>query len=170
MPALADFDVPLLAAVNGLAVGFGTTLLPWCDIVLVGARARFRVPFVSLGVTTEAGSSVTLATVMGPQAAARFVLTGDWLSRRGRLRRRARRQLVPDDELVAEALALAAPHRRPAAERPAGDDPPARAGRTDAWLAAIERENAVFAELAGGPENLAAIEPFFTRSQRSPAD
>src|SRR5215213_7359380 len=80
MSALQDLGVPLVAAVNGMAVGFGTTVLPWCDVVVIADDARFRVPFVPLGVTTEAGSSVTLAALMGPQAAARFVLTGDWLS------------------------------------------------------------------------------------------
>ena len=80
MRALQDVPVPLVAAVNGLAVGFGVTVLPWCDFVLVSDAARFRVPFVSLGVTTEAASSVTLPEIMGPQAAAHFVLTGDWLS------------------------------------------------------------------------------------------
>ena len=82
-------------------------------------EARFRVPFVSLGVTTEAGSSATLPAVMGPQAAARFVLTGEWLVGRraplatglvvaGRARRRA---------ASTTAQALAAPARRPAARR-----------------------------------------------------
>src|SRR5262245_58636935 len=64
MAARASLDVPLVAAVNGMAVGFGTTLLPWCDIVLASEVARFRVPFVGLGVTCEAGSSVTLGDVM----------------------------------------------------------------------------------------------------------
>src|SRR5690606_19038774 len=73
MAAVADLEVPLLAAVNGLAVGFGVTLLPWCELALASTAARFRVPFVSLGVTTEAGSSVTLQSVMGAQAAAHFV-------------------------------------------------------------------------------------------------
>ena len=65
MAALVATEVPMIAAVNGLAVGFGTTLLPWCDIAIAAGSARFRVPFVSLGVTTEAGSSATLPAIMG---------------------------------------------------------------------------------------------------------
>ena len=164
MAALAESDVPRIAAVNGLAVGFGTTLLPWCDVVLASDDARFRVPFVGLGVTTEAGSSVTLPSVMGAQAAARFVLTGDWLSVGEAADAGLVSQLVDADQLVPQAMALAA--------RLAAQPPDAlrtttrllRAGRTDAWLAAIDRENAEFARLAGGPENLAAIEAFFSRS------
>lgn len=99
MAALADLDVALIAAVNGLAVGFGTTMLPWCDVALAGESARFRVPFVS----------------------------------------------QPPDALRTTTRLL-------------------HAGRTDAWRAAIERENAEFARLAGGPENLAAIDKFFTKT------
>ena len=164
MAALADLDVPLVAAVNGLAVGFGTTMLPWCDVALAAESARFRVPFVSLGVTTEAASSVTLAAVMGAQEAARFVLTGDWLSAEDAAACGLVSAVVPDADLVAEALGLA---RRIAAQPPDALRTTTRllhAGRTDAWRAAIERENAEFARLAGGPENLAAIERFFTKT------
>ena len=163
MTALTGVEVPLVAAVNGMAVGFGTTVLPWCDVVLVSPEARFKVPFVSLGVTTEAGSSATLPDVMGRQAAARFVLTGDWLDADGALASGLAGQLVGADDLVEEALALA---------RRLADQPPdalrtttklLRAGRTEAWQTAIEAEYVEFARLAGGPENLAAIEAFFNR-------
>ena len=164
LSALVDLDVPLLAAVNGMAVGFGTTLLPWCDVAVAGSSARFRVPFVSLGVTTEAGSSVTLPAVMGRQAAARFVLTGEWLSADDACAAGLVAQVVPDEELLPTVQALAA---QIAAQPPTALRATTRllhAGRTAEWSAAVERENAVFAELAGGPENLAAIERFFTKS------
>jgi enoyl-CoA hydratase/carnithine racemase len=164
MAALADLDVPLVAAVNGLAVGFGTTMLPWCDVALAAESARFRVPFVSLGVTTEAASSVTLAALMGAQEAARFVLTGDWLSAEDAAACGLVSAVVPDADLLAEAVGLA---RKIAAQPPDALRTTTRllhAGRTDAWRAAIERENAEFARLAGGPENLAAIERFFAKT------
>jgi enoyl-CoA hydratase/carnithine racemase len=164
MTALTAVEVPMVAAVNGMAVGFGATVLPWCDLVLVSPEARFKVPFVSLGVTTEAGSSASLPDVMGRQAAARFVLTGDWLDAEGAVACGLAGQLVADaDALVDEALALA---------RRLADQPPEslrtttkllRAGRNEAWHAAIEAEYVEFARLAGGPENLAAIEAFFSR-------
>lgn len=161
MRALAEVEVPLVAAVNGLAVGFGVTVLPWCEVVVVSDTARFKVPFVSLGVTTEAAGSVTLPLLMGPQAAARFVLTGDWLSAHEAVQAGLAWKSVPADDLLAEAVGLA--------ERIAAQPPNAlrattkllRAGRRAEWAAAIERENAEFAHLAGGPENLAAIDAFF---------
>jgi enoyl-CoA hydratase/carnithine racemase len=79
MTAIIENELPMVAAVNGLAVGFGTTVLPWCDLVVISTEARFRAPFVGLGVTTEAAGSVSLPSTMGAQAAAHFVLTGDWL-------------------------------------------------------------------------------------------
>lgn len=163
MAALSGLDVPLVAAVNGLAVGFGATLLPWCDVAIAGRSARFKVPFVSLGVTTEAASSVTLPAVMGPQAAARFVLTGDWLSADDACAAGLVSEVVDDDRLLAAAHELAA---RIAAQPPNALRATTRllhAGRDAAWAAAIERENAAFSELAGGPENLAAIEAFFSK-------
>jgi enoyl-CoA hydratase/carnithine racemase len=72
--------------------------------------------------------------------------------------------VVPDADLVAHALRLA---RRIAAQPPDALRTTTRllhAGRTDAWRAAIERENAEFSRLAGGPENLAAIERFFAKT------
>ncbi|MGA1541680.1 MAG: enoyl-CoA hydratase/isomerase family protein, partial [Ilumatobacteraceae bacterium] len=50
LDALQHFPKPLLAAVEGVAVGIGMTLLPYCDIVIVGSTARMRVPFSELGV------------------------------------------------------------------------------------------------------------------------
>lgn len=163
MTALMGVDVPLVAAVGGMGVGFGATVLPWCDIVLVSPEARFKVPFVSLGVTTEAGSSATLPDVMGRQAAARFVLTGEWMGAEEAVACGLAARLVPADALLDEALRLA---------RTLADQPPdalrtttklLRAGRDEAWHEAVEREYVEFARLAGGPENLAAIETFFNR-------
>jgi enoyl-CoA hydratase/carnithine racemase len=77
-----DLSVPLLAAVNGVAVGLGFTLLAHCNLVLVDAEARLRVPFAELGVPPEAASSVLFPARMGWQQAARILLTSDWVSAR----------------------------------------------------------------------------------------
>lgn len=77
---LETFPKPIVAAVNGLAVGIGATLLGHCDIVIASTDARFRLPFASIGLVPEAGSTVTLPATMGPQAAAYALLTGRWLS------------------------------------------------------------------------------------------
>ena len=60
---LTNFDQPLLAAVNGVGVGIGLTMLLHCDIVYMAQSARLRAPFVSLGLVPEAGSSFLLQAV-----------------------------------------------------------------------------------------------------------
>jgi enoyl-CoA hydratase/carnithine racemase len=80
LDCLARFKKPLVAAVNGLAVGFGATLLLHCDLVVVDERAEIRMPFVSLGTCAEAGSSWLLPLRVGPQQAAWMMLSGSSLS------------------------------------------------------------------------------------------
>jgi enoyl-CoA hydratase/carnithine racemase len=77
--AFVQCDKPIIAAVNGLAVGLGVTLLGHCDIVLASTAARFQLPFVQLGITPEAGSTATLQMSVGPQEAAHLVFTGEWI-------------------------------------------------------------------------------------------
>ena len=95
MRALAEVPVPLVAAVNGMGVGFGLTVLPWCEIVLVSPEARLKAPFVGLGVVTEAAASVSLPEIMGPQAAAKHLLTGEWIDAEAAVRHGLAFELVP---------------------------------------------------------------------------
>lgn len=76
---LAGYPKPLIAAVRGVAVGAGVTMLPYFDFVVAASDARFQTPFVTLGVPTEGGSSHMLALTVGPRLAARMLLTGEWI-------------------------------------------------------------------------------------------
>jgi enoyl-CoA hydratase/carnithine racemase len=75
--ALANNEVPLVAAVHGNVVGIGTTLLFHCDLVLAEQGSRFIMPFVDLGLVPEAASSLIMPRLSGRRAAARHILLGE---------------------------------------------------------------------------------------------
>jgi enoyl-CoA hydratase/carnithine racemase len=142
--ALVAFDKPLVAAVNGLAIGIGFTMLPHCDLVLVSEEARFRTPFAELGVAPEAASSYLLPLVMGPQRGAHALFTGDWLSAAEVVDAGVALSMHPPGELMAEALALATRIAAFPLESLRAIKSTVAAGRRDAVVAARAREEAIF--------------------------
>jgi enoyl-CoA hydratase/carnithine racemase len=74
--ALIDFDKPIVAAVQGAAIGGGTTMLTHCDFVFAGESAKFQIPFVNLALVPEFGSSYTVPAWSGYLRAAELILLG----------------------------------------------------------------------------------------------
>jgi len=77
LPAISCFQKPLIAAVNGAAVGVGTTMLLHCDLVLAARSARFVMPFTSLGLVPEAASTLLAPRLVGHQRASALLLLGE---------------------------------------------------------------------------------------------
>jgi len=78
--AISEARKPIVAAVNGAAVGVGVTMLLHCELVYAGAGAVFQMPFVNLGLCPEAGSTLLLPGIMGHQRAAELLLLGEEFS------------------------------------------------------------------------------------------
>ncbi len=77
LAALLNFPKPLIAAVKGNAIGVGTTMLLHCDVVVAAPNTNFSMPFVSLGLVPEAGSTFLFPALVGYQRAAKIFLTGE---------------------------------------------------------------------------------------------
>ncbi len=154
LEAISSVHVPVIAAVNGLAIGVGLTLLLHCDLVFVEPAADLSAPFVGLGLVPEAASSLLLPRVVGERRAAEIFLTGRHLS---------------GPEAVDWGMANAAaspvlPVALEAAERVAGQ-PHAAARASKALLRSREltvqgrmaEEMAAFADALKGPEFAAVM-------------
>ncbi|HEU5447389.1 MAG TPA: enoyl-CoA hydratase-related protein [Acidimicrobiia bacterium] len=145
--ALASFDKPLIAAVNGAAVGVGTTLLLHCDLVLVSDAARFKLPFVGLGLVPEAASSVLLPATIGPQDAAYYLLTGDWMDAETAVARGLAWKRYAPERLLEEALGLAGGIAKAPLGSLRNTKQLLQAGRADAIQAALDREISYLGEI-----------------------
>jgi enoyl-CoA hydratase/carnithine racemase len=105
---VASFEKPLVAAVDGLAIGVGTTLLFHCDLVYATREARFQMPFVDLGLVPEAGASLLAPQRFGRAKAAEFLLLGEPFGAEEALRLGLVNAVLPQAELLGHALAKAA--------------------------------------------------------------
>ncbi|WP_337868670.1 enoyl-CoA hydratase [Meiothermus sp.] len=107
LDALSHLEKPLVAAVDGLAVGVGTTLLLHCDLVYATPEARFQLPFVNLGLVPEAASSLLLPQIAGYQRAAEMLLLGEVFSAEQALTAGLVNAIVPSHQLLEHALGIA---------------------------------------------------------------
>ncbi len=105
--ALANIRKPLVAAVNGLAVGVGTTMLLHCDLVYASSQATFSLPFVNLALVPEAASSLLLPKMLGHQRAAELLLLGDNFTPEKALAYGIVNEIVAPEDLEAAAMAAA---------------------------------------------------------------
>lgn len=157
---LVDQKKPLLAGVDGPAIGIGTTLLLHADYVVASRRARLQLPFATLGLSPEGGSSVLLPLLVGAQRASEWLLFGEPIGAEAAREAGLVNAVVEPEALEAFVLERA----RTLAERP-----PASIAASKRLLreplraqvkAAIEREWHEFVARLQSPEALAALQAF----------
>ena len=160
------FPKPLIAAVHGIAIGWGATLLAHCDLVIMSASSRIRVPFTALGLAPEGGSSITFPRLM-KQEANWLLYTSSWYSANDCKRVGLAFSVVADMDLVSEARRIAETIAKQPIVSLMATKKLIVAGKTDSILAAHKREQAAFANgLLGGAANVEALKAL--REKREP--
>lgn len=104
LDTIIDFPKPIIAAVNGVGVGIGATILGLCDIVILAQSAKLIAPFSSLGLGPEACSSYTFPRSMGWQAASWFLYSSQWMDAAECKAAGLAMDVVPDDQLMAQVM------------------------------------------------------------------
>jgi len=105
--AISTASKPMVAAVSGVAVGVGTTMLLHCDLVYAGESAKLSLPFVNLALVPEAASSLLLPAMVGHHRAAELLLLGEAFTPATAKDYGIVNAIYPDDKLLAEATAVA---------------------------------------------------------------
>jgi len=114
--ALINFDKPIVAAVQGAAIGGGTTMLTHCDFVYAGESAKFQMPFINLALVPEFGTSYSIPARIGYLRAAELIQLGHPFDARRAAELGLVTRVVPDQELLATATETA----QKLAAKPAG--------------------------------------------------
>jgi enoyl-CoA hydratase/carnithine racemase len=155
---------PIIAAVDGIAIGIGTTMLLHCDYVLASSMATFSTPFIHLGLVPEGASSLLMPRIMGHQRAFATLVMGRSVSAEeahsagfvnvvvapGHTEAEARKVASEICALPAEAVAISRKLLRPSPED---------------LMSRIDQESELFAERMRSKEAVAAFKAFFARKK-----
>jgi len=165
--AISGTETPIVAAVTGICVGVGATLLLHCDLVYAGEGATFALPFVNLGLCPEAGSSLLLPLAAGHARAAELLMLGEPFPASLALQCGLLTRVLPDAQVVAHAEEAA---RKLAAKPPAAlrlTKMLMRRGANTQVRDAIATESRAFQERLRSPE---AKEAFAAFLEKRPPD
>ncbi|MCP5165723.1 MAG: enoyl-CoA hydratase/isomerase family protein, partial [Pseudomonadales bacterium] len=161
--AVVEFDKPMVAAAQGVAVGGGATVLFHADMVYVGESLRLRLPFASLGLVPEWGSSYMLQANIGAQRAAELFYTVEWVDADKALNYGIAVDVLADSDLFEHALAKAQEIARWPVNSLREIKRSLRLHHLPAIDTAIRYEQEAMLRQAGSPENIEAITAFLEK-------
>lgn len=162
---LRGFPKPLIAAVQGKAVGMGVTLLPHFDLVYAAKGATFLTPFVRLGLVLEYGSSFTLPRLIGRQRTNELVMRARPIDAHVAEEWGLVTRTFASDELMDGVLAVAAEIATCPPGAVAESKRLIRAGEEAAFQQSVDRENEALQKRYGSPENVEAVTAFLSRKK-----
>jgi enoyl-CoA hydratase/carnithine racemase len=162
--ALARSETPLVAAVQGNAVGVGTTMLMHCDHVVASTEAKFSTPFVSLGLVPEAASSLIAPRVMGHAKAFSMLVMGNPLNADEAKDAGIVNTIAAPDAVEAEAM-KAAQHIAALPPQAVTASRRLMRGAPDEIVSRIDAEAEQFKERLKSAEAQAAFTAFMTRKR-----
>ncbi len=166
LASLMAAQKPVIAAVNGMAIGVGVTMLMHCDLVYAADTARFGMPFVNLGAVPEAGSSVLIPAMLGRMRAMELFLLGEQFKAQKAQELGFVNEIFAADQLMLKVREIAA---RLAAKPPSALRETKRLVRQHGALLenAIREEGRTFDAQLRTPESKEAMKAF---NERRPAD
>ncbi|WP_431972020.1 enoyl-CoA hydratase-related protein [Nocardia sp. bgisy134] len=165
---LISADKPVIAAVEGYAIGIGTTMLLHCDLAYAGRSTIFSVPFVKLGLSAEAASTLLLPKIAGDKRAAEMLLLGGRFDAARAETAGLINSVVDDGAALTVAIDTARSLRQIPTEAVRTTKRLMRRNRSEV-LQVIEDEAVVFRERAASPEALQAFDDFLQSASQRPA-
>jgi enoyl-CoA hydratase/carnithine racemase len=157
---LIAFPKPLFLAINGMAVGFGATIIGLADLVFMATDARIRCPFTNLGLAPEFGSSFTFPALIGRQNAVWALMSSEWITADQCLAMGLVYALSPPEDLFATTMA----HAQTLASKPITALVECKRALNVAFEAQIyaarKAEDDASVRLLGGPAYLEAMQAF----------
>ena len=157
---------PLIAGIDGLAVGVGCTMLMHCDLVYASTRAWVQTPFTDLGLVPEAASSLVAPRIMGPQRAFELLALSEKFTAERAQAAGLVNSVVDIDELEAVAMGAAQKLANKPAESMRLTRELVRGDRSEI-IAQMEKEGAIFAERLVSDEARNAFVAFMSRGKKA---
>lgn len=168
MLSIVNSEKPLIAAVNGVAIGVGASMLLHCDLVYASHDATIKLPFVNLGICSEFASSLTLPAVMGMQRATELLLLGEAIDARKAMEYGFVNAVHAPDALHEAALAVALRIAQQPLESVRATRAFLRGALRAQYAQRLGEERRTITRLLGSPDARRAFDGFFARRGTNP--